>query len=288
MKLDKISAFFELTIQTFFSLAKVILLSKINTKITRIKIPKKECIILANGPSLNKDLEIYKSKLNNYSLFCVNFFALSELYHSIKPDFYILAAPEFWMKKTTDFMNQQRNRLTKALLEKTEWEMILFLPYRAAKSQLCMEVKKNKNIKIVFFNDTPVEGFSKLIFILFKYNLGIPRPHNVLIPTICLAINLGFKKILIAGADHSWHEEIKIDDSNFVTINHEHFYDKNEVRMPMYKLDGKTYHIHDIFRKLYYAFKGYFILEKYSIYRKSSIVNISTKSYIDAFQRKKL
>ncbi|MGK9476892.1 6-hydroxymethylpterin diphosphokinase MptE-like protein [Melioribacter sp. OK-6-Me] len=285
MNYEKISIFFNLMLQSILSIVKVLILSKIKTSIIKVRIPKKECIILANGPSLRKDIELYKNKLSNYSIMCVNLFALSEIYTKIKPDFYVLAAPEFWLERTTEFMHKSRENLLHTLIEKTNWELVLFLPFRASKSQFYKELQKNDNIRIIFFNDTPIEGFNKINFLLFKYNLGMPRPHNVLIPSIFLGINIGFKKIYIMGADHSWHEEIKIDTTNSVTINHEHFYDKSEVRMPMYKLDGKPYHIHDIFRKLHYAFKGYFILEEYSKYRNTSIINISTKSYIDAFQR---
>jgi hypothetical protein len=106
-----------------------------------------------------------------------------------------------------------------------------------------------------------------------------------LIPAIYLAINTGFKRIVLFGADHSWHEEIKVDDSNSVTVNHEHFYDKQDVRLPMYKLDGKKYFLHDIFRKLHYAFKGYFILNNYAGYMSAKIQNASSRSYIDAFEK---
>ncbi|MEG8947848.1 hypothetical protein [Rosettibacter firmus] len=53
----------------------------------------------------------------------------------------------------------------------------------------------------------------------------------------------------------------------------------------MYKLDGKKYYIHDIFRKLHYAFKGYFILKDYADFLGAKIYNASSKSYIDAFER---
>lgn len=218
----------------------------------------------------------------------VNYFALSEEFEKIKPDYYILAAPEFWLKKVTDYHKEMRNKLANNLANKTNWQMTLFIPFAAKKSELCTIIKQNKNISIVHYNVTPVEGLPAISKIFYNLNLGMPRPHNVLIPSIFLSINLGFKKIYIFGADHSWHEEIKIDESNNITVNHQHFYDKTEQRMPMYKLDGKEYHIHDIFRKLHLAFKGYFILRDYAKSRGSVILNASSKSYIDAFQKVKL
>jgi hypothetical protein len=99
---------------------------------------------------------------------------------------------------------------------------------------------------------------------------------------------MNFKKIFIFGADHSWHEEIKVDYSNKVTVNHEHFYDKGEYRLPMYKLDGEEYYIHDVFRKLYLAFKGYFVLRDYAKSLNAEIFNASIRSYIDAFPKVKV
>jgi hypothetical protein len=119
-------------------------------------------------------------------------------------------------------------------------------------------------------------------------NLGMPRPHNVLVPTLFLALKMGFKNVVLFGADHSWHEEIRIDESNQLTVNHEHFYDKSKQIMPMYKLDGKEYYLHDVFRKLHLAFKGYFVLKEYADYLGSKILNASKKSYIDAFEKIKL
>ena len=41
-------------------------------------------------------------------------------------------------------------------------------------------------------------------------------PHNVLIPSIAIGLRLPFKKIYLAGADHSWLPEITVTDDNEV------------------------------------------------------------------------
>ena len=77
----------------------------------------------------------------------------------------------------------------------------------------------NKNIKLAFINLTPIEGFDWFKFYCYKHNLGSVRPYNVLLPSILLALNLGFKNIKITGADHSWHEEVRIDPkANEMTV----------------------------------------------------------------------
>lgn len=285
MNLQKLSEFVLKIFQTLFSILKIILLSKYFTKLKNNNLLSEECIILANGPCLKKDLEINYDYINNRIKFCVNFFALSDEYEKLKPEYYVLSAPEFWLKKTTDYFKNQRKKLIDNLISKTAWKITLLIPHQAKNSTFIKSISINKKIKIKYYNNTPVEGIQKIINWLYKLNLGMPRPHNVLIPSIFLALNIGFKKIFIFGADHSWHEEIRVNEINEVTVNHSHFYDKPEVRMPMYKLDGKEYHIHDIFRKLHYAFKGYFVIKDYAEFLGAKIYNASSKSYIDAFER---
>ena len=53
----------------------------------------------------------------------------------------------------------------------------------------------------------------------------MPRSHNVLIPTIMIALQLDFKKILLAGADHNWLKDIYVSADNRVFLTQKHFYD---------------------------------------------------------------
>lgn len=283
--MNKIQIFLSGLFNSFFSIFKVFILSRFNTKIKIHKIKDEEAVILANGPCLTKDLELNSSFISSRKKFCVNFFALSREYEKIKPEYYVLAAPEFWLIKTSSYFNEQKESLIDSLTNNTKWEMLILIPFQAKDSEFVRRVSKNNFIRFLFYNNTPVEGLQSISHLLFKLNFGMPRPHNVLIPSIFLALNLGFNTITILGADHSWHEEIKIDESNSVTVNHEHFYDGNKVQMPMYKLEGEKYLIHDVFRKLHFAFKGYFVLRTYAESIGAKILNVSSKSYIDAFER---
>ncbi|MBX3006545.1 MAG: hypothetical protein KF816_00825 [Melioribacteraceae bacterium] len=274
--------------QSILSLLKILILSKFNIQLPLIN-SNDDCVILANGPSLNESLKNELSIILNRKKFCVNHFVFSDRYAEIKPDYYVLAAPEFWIEKPTEWHIQMRNKVHADLIRKTDWNMILFLPHNAKRNKLWNKLElKNSNIRTVYFNNTPVEGLQSINHLLFNHNLGMPRPHNVLVPTLFLALKMGFKNVLLFGADHSWHEEIRIDEANQLTVNHEHFYDKSKQIMPMYKLDGKEYFLHDVFRKLHLAFKGYFILKEYADYLGSKILNASKKSYIDAFEKIKL
>ena len=52
-------------------------------------------------------------------------------------------------------------------------------------------------IQVHYMNTTPIEGFENISFQLISRQLGMPRPHNVLIPTILHAINLDFRNIYV-------------------------------------------------------------------------------------------
>ncbi len=284
MALQKLTEAITLFFQSVFSIVKVILLSKFFVRLPKVE-PGQECVILGNGPCLTKDLELHRDFIIQRKKLCVNLFAFSDEYTKIKPEYYVLAAPEFWLKNTTGFHKNQRTKLANFIYERTSWQMKLLIPFAAKNCGLVNKIISNPNVEIIYFNQTPVEGLSFLNKRMFNSNLGMPRPHNVLIPSIFLSLNLGFNKVFIFGADHSWHEEIRVDFSNNVTVNHQHFFEKNETRFAMYKLDGKEYRIHDIFRKLHFAFKGYFILADYAKFKNAKVYNASSKSYIDAFEK---
>ena len=269
------------------SLVRIIFLSKFNLKL-KLAQGIQECVVLVNGPSLNQSLieDIEFIKNEKRFIFVVNSFVFSDYYEKLRPKFYVLNAPEFWIENVTELHQNLRSKIFSGILKKTNWDMIILVPAEAKKSQVWKNLfSENANISVTYYNKTPVEGITWLKHFLFSINLGMPRPHNVLIPTIFLAINMGFKNIYIFGADHTWHEQIKTDRNNVITVNHQHFHDKEKHQFPMYQLDGREFHIHEVFRKLYLAFKGYFELNEYAKTKRVQIYNASKISYIDAFEK---
>jgi len=275
---------------SLIALIKVIFVSSWKVKIPKKKEESDELYVLCNGPSLKESFNEHFELLKQKTLLAVNFFAYSEKYAQLKPAYYVLNAPEFWLEKPpTQNHKDSRERLFKIILEQTAWNLVIFVPAEAKRSSVWKGLfDSNKNIKIVYYNNTGVEGFEGLVFKLMDMQLAMPRPHNVLTPSIYLGLQLGFKKLILFGTDHSWHEELRLDENNVLIVNHEHFYDQSKQYGPMHKLDGSKYKIHDVFRKLYLAFQSYFILEKYAERLGVKILNASKKSYIDAFEKIKL
>jgi hypothetical protein len=123
---------------------------------------------------------------------------------------------------------------------------------------------------------------------LYKYQIGIPHAQNVLVAAIYLGIEIGFKKIYLMGADHSWHEELIVSKDNIVCFKPKRFSDKEEASLVPFLMHDKSTRaakMHEIFDAFTKVFVGYHNLEEYSQYRDVKILNASKKTYIDAFER---
>ncbi|MDE6683019.1 MAG: hypothetical protein K2J87_06290, partial [Muribaculaceae bacterium] len=172
---------------------------------------------------------------------------------------------------------------------KTDWPLHLFVPARALSDPLWRPiVEKNPNIMVHIYNTTPVEGFFTFEKWAYRKGLGMPRPHNVLIPAIATALRMPFKKIYLAGADHSWLPEITVTDDNEVLMHQKHFYDRESSKADTVKKENlDSAHLHTILYHMHVAFKAYFTLKKYASSLGKEVINITPGSFIDAFKREK-
>lgn len=283
-----IQAFFEQFIQSLATLIKVLLLSKSNEK---PPVPKhNELVILGNGPSLKDFLTYHRKFLKDKASLAVNHFADSDTFVEIQPDYYLINVPEFWTDNVDDDVRQRRDKLVKNIIEKTQWQMTLFLGVGAKKSKLWQDIsKQNKQINIYYLNPTPVAGYAWFRHFCYRKQCGMPRPHNVLIPSLLMSINMQFGKIFITGADHNWMKELFVADDNTVYLTQKHFYDLQTARPDVMKKTGKGKRkMHEILIKFVHSFAGYFDINNYAKSQNVRIINITPDSFIDAFERMKL
>ncbi|MDE6297838.1 MAG: hypothetical protein K2L89_08320, partial [Muribaculaceae bacterium] len=265
-------------------LIKIPLLSRKSTPLPKNFGEDESLVILANGPSLNSMVSEHRDFLKGKTLMAVNLCATSPIYSQLRPQLYIIADPLFWI------VDEKREALFGSIAEKTDWPMTLFVPARALSDHKWRPMlEKNHNVSVAIYNTTPVEGFPAFERWAYRKGLGMPRPHNVLIPAISVALRLPFKKIYLAGADHSWLPEISVTDDNEVLMHQKHFYDKDSSKADTVKKENlDSAHLHTILYHMHVAFKAYFTLRDYAASLGKEIINITPGSFIDAFKRQKL
>jgi hypothetical protein len=198
-----------------------------------------------------------------------------------------LNAPEMWMDDVEDFYYTKGEILFKDIAQNTNFPLLLFINGSASKyTRWKAFLKSNPNIEIRYFNSTPVEGFKFLIRFFFKKQWGMPRSHNVLIPSVMIALQLKFKTILLAGADHNWLKDISVSKDNTVFLTQKHFYDQNTAeKRPMDKFGKGQRRLDEILYKFAVSLSGYFTIQEYSEKNGAEIINLTPDSFIDAFKK---
>lgn len=281
------SSFFATFFKTGISLMKVVFRSSFGLKLPPPK--NKSCIVLGNGPSLKTSLEKDLQQIKKHDLVCVNNFAYSEYFEILKPQNYVLLDRYFF----TFSENTQENRVaitgTFEKLKSIDWEINFILPAYAKNSYLVKKIlEPNKKVSIFYFNYVVFEGFDSIKNFIFKKNLGMPQCQNILSASLFLNVSRGYDEIFIIGADHSWHEDIKLEGNKIIQVD-THFYEKGKPKnINLTDRSVGNLNMATFFLSLYNAFRTYDVIKNYADYRKVKIYNASVKSYVDSFERREI
>lgn len=287
----KIQIFIENLVLSFLTMIKILLTSHFFLKKPKNVIENKDCLILGNSPSLEETIKNNPKFLENKDLFAVNFFWKSELFPKIKPRHFVILSSNYWESTRIDNNAEGRKATFDEIAKIVDWKMFLYVPALAKKHKTWkIQLEKNTNITIVYFNPTPVEGFRCLNHLFFKTGLGMPRPHNVIIPSLIFAINSKYSNIYLIGAEHSWLKDIWVADDNEVLLTQKHFYDKNTVKPEaMHRGTSEEKRtLGEVLTKFVHTFNSYFVIKDYAKSRNTKIFNATENSYIDAFERVKI
>ncbi len=241
--------------------------------------PDTPVIILGNGPSLSRTIADYGEQLRRARTIAVNFFANTPAFRELRPAYYVMADPHFFNGIAHDNVRQLWQNLAA-----TDWPMCLCVPVPCADAAREL-LKVAPQITISTFNFVGIEGFESLRHFLFARGTAMPRPRNVLIPALMTAINAGYRRIYITGADHSWLETIRVDDDNHVVSVQPHFYADSDKERSRNRTEYQGYHLHDILESFRIAFASYHELRRFAERSGISVINSTPGSYIDAFER---
>lgn len=245
--------------------------------------------ILSGGPSLRQQLDEHGAFLAQQDTLCCKGMSMSREYVNIRPKYYTYEA--------TCLINQEKLHQAvrtevamtfKDIVEKTNWEMVLFLPeYAQQNNELIKYIQSNPFIKIKYFSTFCYEGYDVLKHKLIKAQLaGFPN-YNSLIGEIKLGIWLGYERMYLLGADHDFLPPVFVDDENNIFYSNNHFYD-SEKQKPIILVgeDGTklTYVQYlDFNAKI---FNEYWEIAKFAKRESIAIYNATRGSFIDAFERR--
>ncbi len=267
-------------IDSIASFGKVLLLSG---KPSKSGCPKGErLIIMGNGPSLGETITAHREILKKSNTLAVNFAALTPEFRELKPALYVLVDAGFF--KPDNEGNPAHPKIPELweCLSAIDWKMALYIP---CKAKIPGFIANNSNIEIKRYNLTPAEGLNAPTHWLYRHGLAMPRPRNVLIASIMIALREGYRNIYIVGADHTWSRELWVDDENHVISVQRHFYEENDREFERVKKQYEGYHLHDILNSLTIAFRSYHQIAEYAQTIGASIINSTPGSFIDAFPR---
>ena len=256
-----------------------------NSKLTDLVLPKTKkdtLIILGTGPSLKPLLDdTYREALKKHDLMAVNKFSTREEYSQLKPRHYVLLDTVFSIKENSSDKLKIRDDTFDALIQTTTWKMDLFFPANTdMKKEIEVLFATNHFISIYYFNMTTVEGFDRSTFWFYDKGYGMPFAGNVLTASVWLALKMEYRQLILAGADMSMHMMAQVNEKNQLCLSDSYYYDKKtECKVIDQKVD-------DYFFKIARTFEGFKILKEYATYKNISIINSTTNSFIDVFEKK--
>lgn len=263
---------------TVFSLLRVLKNSHIPTKFALKNKGNNRCLrICGNGLSLNKNKFKQESDID---YMVVNKCVLSEEYCKLKPRYYILADPYF-------FINETGFDILKAINTKTFWELYLCIPYDKKVKKIATKYITNERIHLQYYNVCRFKGLNKITYYMYENQLAMPIVQNVMVACIMLGLHMKFSLIELYGVDHTWTKYLSVHDDNLVYLEDPHFYDKEKVTEQIFTINNKPCPFHLALQLHARMFQSYWEIKNY-IQMKNlpvRIVNKTKGSFIDAFDR---
>lgn len=251
--------------------------------------------LLGNGPSLKNVLSNCMDELRREKTFCVNNMSSCPEYSVIKPRYYVMVDPVYTglikRENLSDKEKKERDLVLDGIVKKTNWEMILFLPYSSQNQEwLISKLSTNKCVHPYFIRSVPFERRITGIGIwLMKKGYVAPRFQNVMIAAVYLSLMMGYKKVYLLGVDHNWMKNVNVNDNNELMLEYEHFY-QEKIYQGNLVLDGEHagWHYHDWLNAMQWMFVGYHQLAALAKNMETEIYNCTPGSFIDAFKRKSI
>lgn len=243
---------------------------------------KKPIYIFGNGPSLKTQIEKMEANLEKYKDYdcsVVNDFVNYPIFEKIKPKYITMSDPLFF-RETKD--KERGRKAMNTFAEKTDWDMIFFIPYRLRFGSYLEPVRQNAHIKIIPYHDTFYRGKRLTPFAswLFKKGLGNGEFETVVLNAMYAAMMMGYKEINVYGIDHNFFDSLAMTSQNVLCHKYNHFYGEESQWEPVGVSMLRFLELKET------VFRGHLIMEKLAEDIGVKIYNCTPNSLVDAYERK--
>ena len=233
--------------------------------------------ILCTGPSLKQDLpELMGDKqFMAEEKICVNYFFQDTIIIDLKPTIYCLADPCLFTSTYIGIFNE-----INALVN---WDMKLIIPlYGKEAIKRVKSILTNKHITLVTISTLLYNGFEKKRYKSWATGHSVPSFVNISVMASYVALNMGYSSIYLYGVEHTFFENMGVDDENRLYLTDAHFYGSEK----RYILrNGQYWHIKDWLYDKYLTFLEHERIRGYADYLGATIINCTKNSLIDAYTR---
>lgn len=249
----------------------------------------KKTILLGNGPSLKYDIEKVVEESKESEVYVLNYFAVTNYFLKIKPEYYVLTDRMFWSQNANEDIKKDNEELY-FHLDKVDWRMNLICP-ESGFEWISNRLRANKNIKVLKVHSVNIEFKTEKIN-LFALNKNFITPHfiNGLVMVLWHAIYKNSIDIEIYGADFSLFKEYYIDQkTNDLYTSASHFYKNTKAQdNASFKYPNETKKmLHTRLYQQWSSFYQMYLLSKIAKMKQIKITNLSSNSFLDSFERSK-
>lgn len=257
----------------------------------KVEHEKNRMVVIGNGPSLNKTLELYLPQILESDIVMVNYSVRTPLFAQLKPSYYAIMDPSFAFDNPDDI--DVIRGCVHDLVERTQWPMKLVLPRDFRTWWAVEEFKKNNNITVLFDGGEWKSMPDDKLFPALEENRVCPPTYTTLTYCIYMSLYWRYEETYVVGADMSFFKDMYVGqkDNVLYTID-THFYDNDEVQPEPTDPEFKGRRMHRTMEQLLYEFcmiiREYSMLNRYAQWKGLKLYNASEYSMIDCLERKKL
>lgn len=264
----------------------------------KLDVKDKKILLIANGPTLEKDLE--RINLKDYDEICmVNAASNSALFEKLQPSLYFIQ-DKYWFSQHEQLSPKARDTGI-SINKKLEWDMTLCFPGRYAEQKVLLGELANEHVNFFplandgrFFTFSQLfqqdevhfsTGFERLLQFLI-WDLGLNSIHKTGIASTVIFEHMtgGAQRIDIVGLNMSMANDLSLSEAGSQQFRPSHFYGRNSEytgHTDLADFGGGT--MAGAYLSIATKFATFDLLAEYAKRKKCTVTNLSSRTLLDSF-----